>query len=261
MCGKEIEENVDFCPFCGADLKSTTEMEEAVEIKPKRKVIWRFLVIIFLLAVVFGLAWYFTIRCQASGCFNAASNGKYCSEHGCSYIYADCKNLRLTGYKYCSEHVCPVPSCKNCKLGGKNYCSDHDFDQFADEFCNTNDEGEEDGLYRNMIYGKEGALFENPIMQIASDGSWIKIDSNPDDIDSDTSNFSYLIVLAASKVIMQSFNDSLLEKLGFSDSVGEEQYETNSLMGVQTAESDIAKASWSYSSDEGLEITYTFKSK
>ena len=55
------------------------------------------------------------------------------------------------------------------------------------------------------------------------------------------------------------FNEILLEKLGFSDVVSEQQNNTTWSMGVQTAESDIATAEWTYHPNKGFEVTYKLK--
>lgn len=79
---------------------------------------------------------------------------------------------------------------------------------------------------------------------IASDGSWMTIDTNPYDID-DYTNSDVL-----SKI------KSINEDLGFSSSVYQEMLKTRAIDGRQSATSDGYTASWTYHPDEGIEVIY-----
>ena len=89
----------------------------------------------------------------------------------------------------------------------------------------------------------------------ASDGSYLKIDTNPKNKDPD-----YWTSLESRKS-----KDSLSgikwmnEKLGFSSSVYNDMLETNSLMGTQTASNDKYIVTWTYHPNKGLEVKYTKK--
>lgn len=89
---------------------------------------------------------------------------------------------------------------------------------------------------------------------IASDGSYMEIDSNPDDIDNDSSRFDYSIMLEASSAV-----ERINTELGFSDSVYKKMTETRSLDGRLTEENDNYKVSWTYHPDSGLEVLYEIK--
>lgn len=82
---------------------------------------------------------------------------------------------------------------------------------------------------------------------IASDGTWMKIDTNPYDIDDYTSTTAYYK--------LQSINSDL----GFSSAVFEEMGETRSIDGRQSASSDKYEVSWTYHPDQGLEVMYKVK--
>ena len=89
----------------------------------------------------------------------------------------------------------------------------------------------------------------------ASDGSYLIIDTNPQDKDSDYwTSFDY-------DVSRDSLNGIkwMNEQLGFSSSVYDDMLETNSLMGKQTASSDKYTVTWSYHPDKGLEVKYIKK--
>lgn len=82
---------------------------------------------------------------------------------------------------------------------------------------------------------------------IASDGSYMKIDTNPLNID-DYSNYSAYLKLA-----------EINKDLGFSAAVFDDMGSTRAMDGKQTAESSKATVSWRYHPDQGLEVTYSWK--
>lgn len=82
---------------------------------------------------------------------------------------------------------------------------------------------------------------------IAEDGTWMKIDTNPIDVE------DYLEYDAYEK-IAEINND-----LGFSSVVAEEMGQTRALDGRQSADTDKFEVSWSYHPDNGLEVLYKAK--
>lgn len=90
----------------------------------------------------------------------------------------------------------------------------------------------------------------------ASDGSYLKMDTNTYDKDPDDMTYSQY------KLYSIKLDDTLdgikwmNEKLGFSSSVYDDMMETNSLMGRQSASNDKYKVSWTYHPNKGLEVKY-----
>ena len=82
---------------------------------------------------------------------------------------------------------------------------------------------------------------------IASDGSYMKIDTNPYNRD------DYSITAAYLK--LKTINSDL----GFSSAVFDDMGSTRALDGKQTAESPKAIVTWRYHPDNGLEATYSWK--
>lgn len=86
----------------------------------------------------------------------------------------------------------------------------------------------------------------------AQDGSYLKIDTNPND--KDTDNFL--------KIDLNIQNDSLKgiqlvnKGLGFSDALYSKMLKTTALMGRQTEENDKYRVSWTYHPGKGLEVMY-----
>lgn len=84
---------------------------------------------------------------------------------------------------------------------------------------------------------------------IASDGSYMKIDTNPYNID------DYIDTTAYYKI------KTINSDLGFSSALFEEMGQTRALDGRQSDSNDKYEVSWSYHPDNGLEVMYKVKSK
>ena len=84
---------------------------------------------------------------------------------------------------------------------------------------------------------------------VGADGSYLRVDTNPDDID----DYVGLDVILAHSAI-QSIN----QDLGLPESLYEDMTHTNSLMGKQseTFEKQGLIVTWSYHPDNGLEVQY-----
>ena len=106
---------------------------------------------------------------------------------------------------------------------------------------------------RYYVYGEMGMP---SCIKIGSNGDWIKIDSNPTNLENNVFNKSELEVY---NDVAGFINRYFINNLGFSSVVIEKQNNTSYSMGYQTAESDLATAEWIYHPDKGLEVTYTLK--
>ena len=84
---------------------------------------------------------------------------------------------------------------------------------------------------------------------IASDGSYMKIDTNPYNIDDYTDTTAYYKI------------KTINSDLGFSSALFEEMGQTRALDGRQSDSNDKYEVSWSYHPDNGLEVMYKVKSK
>lgn len=85
-------------------------------------------------------------------------------------------------------------------------------------------------------------------MTLASDNSYIEIDTNPSDKDDYYSYDAFELVKAMNK------------ELGFSESLENKMLHTRSLDGKQSDKANNVEVTWTYHPDKGLEIQYT-KSK
>ncbi|MBR3032219.1 MAG: SHOCT domain-containing protein [Clostridiales bacterium] len=96
----------------------------------------------------------------------------------------------------------------------------------------------------NDMYGDFGG---EKWCTIASDGSYMKIDTNPYDIE------DHVEYSAWNKI------KSVCKELGFPDSVIAKMESTNSLAGRQSESNDKYEVSWTYHPDNGMEVIFTIK--
>jgi predicted nucleic acid-binding Zn ribbon protein len=90
---------------------------------------------------------------------------------------------------------------------------------------------------------------------LGSDGSYLKIDTNPDDTDDDDFTTSDYAIMKEAIAAIEQVN----EALGLSESVYERMKTTTALQGVQTADGDDVTVTWTYHPDNGLEVMYEAK--
>ena len=94
----------------------------------------------------------------------------------------------------------------------------------------------------NKMYGN---IALNDWCEIAEDGSWMEIDTNPLDIDDYMDQAAYYAI--------QEIN----EDLGFPSSLWQKMVSTSAINGMQSATTDKYEVSWSYHPDHGMEALYT----
>ena len=89
---------------------------------------------------------------------------------------------------------------------------------------------------------------------VADDGTWMKFDTNPQDLDPDVGETTELYLAYAFGMPVEENLPKVLEDLGFESSVFEQMYKTTARMGTQKVENDIAIVSWIYHPCKGLEV-------
>ena len=99
-------------------------------------------------------------------------------------------------------------------------------------------------------------LSSNSWCTIASDGSYMKIDTNPNNKDSDDLTWSDYdsFVLPANDAI-----ERINKELGFSDALMEKMNTTTWSQGKQSDSNDKYTVTWTYHPDKGLEVMYEIK--
>lgn len=92
---------------------------------------------------------------------------------------------------------------------------------------------------------------------VGDDGSYIAIDTNPDDIDSDDFGLLEYAAMEAAGGKIEEINRSL----GFPSSLLQKMNKTTAMQGTQTDTVGKVTVSWSYHPDNGLEVTYEFRAE
>lgn len=111
-------------------------------------------------------------------------------------------------------------------------------------------------LFKKDFVDMYSELETNEWCTIDRDGKWMKLDSNPDDIDSDDLGTSYYYGFM--KPCCDEIEKINLE-LGFTSALMEKMDNTTWSQGVQTEENDDYKVTWTYHPDKGLEVMYEMK--
>ena len=93
--------------------------------------------------------------------------------------------------------------------------------------------------------------------ELASDGSYLEIDTNPEDYDDDSTAFA--IWYLSNNDEMDAAIAEINKTLGFAESLQKKMNTTNSSQGKQTDENDQYKVTWSYHPDRGLKVIYEMK--
>lgn len=84
-------------------------------------------------------------------------------------------------------------------------------------------------------------------IDVASDGSYMTLDTNPYNID---------------KYVLSGMLDTIKKansRLGFTDGLYQKMLSTTALQGRQTYENDLVTVQWTYHPDNGLEVIYEVK--
>lgn len=92
--------------------------------------------------------------------------------------------------------------------------------------------------------------------KIGSDGSYMRLDTNPNDTDNDDflSGGEYYMYSKPCSEQIKTVN----KELGFSDAVYEKMNTTTWSQGKQEEKNDMYKITWTYHPDKGLEVMYEF---
>lgn len=98
-------------------------------------------------------------------------------------------------------------------------------------------------------------IADNAWCEIAADGSWMRLDTNPDNIDSDYAVLYYSSTAVPCFAKIEQVNTDL----GFSSALIERMNSTTALQGRQTEENDNYRVSWTYHPDKGLDVLYEIK--
>lgn len=98
-------------------------------------------------------------------------------------------------------------------------------------------------------------ISKNKWCKISSDGTWMQLDTNPNNTEEDDMLLSdYSLMFDCCDAI-----EKVNETLGFSTALMEKMNKTTWSQGVLEDSNDKYKVSWTYHPDKGLEVMYEFK--
>ena len=250
-CGTELQEGQAFCPKCGqkADVAVDASLNSAinqfnagVEKKKKKKALLPIIlggVAVVIVALILILKGPAVEEIVLSKSFVEIKAGDSTSV---SYTIAPDKasDVEVT-WKSSNESVATVNS--NGKIIGKGEGS-CTITATAGKKSDSMTVTVKDGPDLKAIYNK----FDSPYYcTLASDGSYLTVDTNVFDIDDYFDSDAYY-----------GLSDIIVE-IGLPDSLLAEMGETRALDGRQTAEYDDVSVSWSYHPDSGLEVMFKVK--
>ncbi len=237
-CGAELQEGQDFCPKCGQ--KVGLEVDVVVQKKSKKKIIIP-IVIIAVVAIVAVVLFLLFKTPSVEEIVLSSSSVELNVDEATEITYninPDKARDVEVSWKSSDRSVASVNNYGTITAKGEGTCtitatagdkSDSltvtvkdmpDFASVYDEYCDSS------------------------WAELASDGSYLSIDTNPDDED-DYVNFSAYYALS-----------SVNEALGLPDSLFEKMNTTRSIDGRQTETYDNITVSWIYHPDNGLEAIY-----
>lgn len=93
----------------------------------------------------------------------------------------------------------------------------------------------------------------------ATDGSYLKLDTNPYDKGFDDMSYTELSMINNVQSDTLEAIQYVNKELGFTDALYSKMMETSALMGRQTDENNKYRVSWTYHPDSGLEVVYEIK--
>lgn len=102
---------------------------------------------------------------------------------------------------------------------------------------------------------KYSYMADEPYCTISSDGTWMSLDSSPNDFNGNLVSF---IVNDYTVEVMDATTE-INSDLGFSQAINEKMNHTTASQGKQTEENEKYKVTWSYDSYKGFSVLYEKK--
>lgn len=250
-CGAELQEGQEFCPKCGqkvglaVDTNVTTAISHfnsGVEKKNKKKVIIPVIITVVAFAIIAVL--FFIIRGTPVEEI-ILSKSEVTIEIGESVsltytISPDDATDKTVIWSSSNESIATVSDggCVTAKQEGACTITVTTGNGKADT-CTI--QTEEAGPDFESVYSE---YCSSTWASVASDGSYLSVDTNPDNIDDYTEYEAYLALYSINSAL--GLPESLIEKMG----------QTRALDGRQTETYDKITVSWTYHPDNGLEVMY-----
>lgn len=259
-CGAELQADQEFCSKCGtrytegadATISAIAKFNEGVKKENKKKKLIP--IIAGAAVIVIGLILFFVLRGTPVSDVTFSKNSVTVTEGEsitlvCTVSPDDAKDKTLT-WKSSNAGIAKVDENGKVTAVSEGTCT----------ITATSNNGKTDtcsvSVEAHIPNFKElfSSYSSKEWCEIASDGSYMKVDTNPDDEDGDS---WYLFIDAFTEG--NEFIEQANLKLGFSAALTAKMNETTWSMGRQTDENDNYKVSYTYHPDKGLEVLYELK--
>ena len=213
ICGVKVDDNLNYCPRCGKELHvNGTSYNEPM--KPKRNI---------------------------DGSYNnQITKTKETRKKSNSTVWIILATVVASIYVGATLYMLAPSGSLSDVL---NTLGDGDIVEMTSWFLDVTGLNTFETMYGDSFGNEEWC-------EISSDGKWMRLDTNPSDIES-LKNECVLDVLNAITEINSA--------LGFSGTVYEEIMHTAPIHGTKSQENDTAKITWAYSNDTGLVVIYDLK--
>ncbi len=256
-CGTELQQDQEFCPKCGQRagltvdsgvLSAIDQFNETVEKKKSRKIIIP--VIIVALAVAAAIAYVILVPAVDSISLAQASLELKTGDSQTVTYTIEPKKAGKAGvtWESSNDSVAAVNSNGKIKAKSEGTCT---ITATAGGKTAAVSVVVKDTIDFMKQYGK---YKDENWCEIAEDGSWMKLDTNPTNADSDDIWKYYDAAIGVSELMEEIHKD-----LGFKSSLTEKMNSTTALQGRQSESNEDYEVTWSYHPDKGLEIMYETK--
>ena len=255
-CGTELQEGQDFCPKCGTKYDPNTTASDSTasaidkfneKVKKDNKKKKLIPIIAAAAVVVIGLVLFFALRGTPVSEVSLNKDSVSITEGEstklvCTVTPDDAKDKTLV-WKSSNESVAKVDDNGKVTAVSEGSCtiSVSSNNGKTDECRITVTEAKPD---LNAIYRSLGSPY---YCDVASDGSYLSVDTNWLDIDDYFDSDAYDAI------------KSIISQLGLPQSLVAEMGETRALDGRQSADYEHISVSWSYHPDNGLEVMFKVK--
>ena len=239
-CGAKLEYGQKFCPSCGQKVGEKLEKPEKVGTSKKVKPVFGAIVAVVIIAIV-GFVFVrgkqakeitlnkssMTVKAGESADLSFTINPEDTKDKTVSWSTSNESIATVNGGKVTGKNEGDCVITVSTKNGKTDTCeitvekAGPDLEALYNEYC------------------------ESSFAKVASDCSYLYVDTNPSDEDDKLDYAAYLAI------------KELNEALGLPESVNNKMDKTRSMDGIQTESGDGFEVSWTYHPNKGMEVTYS----
>lgn len=243
-CGAELSEGQAFCPKCGHQVGKKLEQDSGKKAGLNRKT---------LLTIIGSVAAVAAIVVIALAVRGKQANSVTLNKDSITLKVDETQNLTFTIDPADTKNKTVSWSSSNESIAKVNNGIITGVNEGDCTITITTKNGKTDTC--NIVVTPAGpdlqAIYNeyctSSFADIASDGSYLAVDTNPSDKDDHTDYEAYLAIM------------SINEALELPESVLNRMNQTRSMDGIQSYSTDDLEITWTYHPNKGLEVTYSLK--